>query len=85
MEYWQVSLTATAEKRIAKIPQPEKRRILTAIARLHEGLVGDIRPMKGSDDFRLRLGGWRIILSVDIPSRFILVRYVDVRGDVYKH
>ena len=41
--------------------------------------------MKGSDDFRLRVGGWRIILSVDIPSRFILVKYVDIRGDVYKH
>ncbi|MBQ7221443.1 MAG: hypothetical protein IJS28_10725 [Synergistaceae bacterium] len=82
---WQVALTDTAKKRIAKIPQPEKGRILKAIDKLHGGLDGDIRPMKGCDDFRLRIGGWRIILSVDIPSRSILVKYVDTRGDVYKH
>ncbi len=82
---WQVGLTDTAKKRIAKIPQPEKRRILMAIAKLHDGLTGDIRRMKGSDKFRLRVGGWRIILSVDLPGSFILVEYVDTRGDVYKH
>ena len=85
MEHWQVALTDTAEKRIAKIPQPEKHRILIAIAKLQEGLIGDIKRMKASNDFRLRVGGWRIILSVDIPHRFILVKYVDTRGDVYKH
>lgn len=85
MEYWQVAFTDTAKKRIAKIPQPEKHRILTAIARLHEGLVGDIKRMKGSKDFRLRVGGWRLILSADLNRRFILVKDVDTRGDIYKN
>ncbi|MBR0035797.1 MAG: hypothetical protein IJP54_08990 [Synergistaceae bacterium] len=85
MDYWQVALTETAKKRIAKISQPEKHRILTAIARLHEGLVGDIKRMKGSKDFRLRVGGWRLILSADPLKRMILVKDVDTRGDIYKH
>ena len=85
MEYWDIVFTDTAKKRISKILQPEKRRILTAIARLHEGLTGDIKRMKASSDFRLRVGDWKIILSVDTSRRFILVRHVDTRGDIYKH
>ena len=39
MENWQVSLTDTAEKRIAKILQPERRSILTTITRLREDFI----------------------------------------------
>ena len=85
MERWQVDFTDTAVKRIAKIPHPEKHRILKAIDRLHEGLNGDIKRMKGSKDFRLRVGGWRIILSEDPLKRMILVKSVDTIGDIYKN
>ena len=81
---WEILFAPVAKKRIAKIPQPERRRILVAIAKLHEGLNGDIKPLKGRDEWRLRVGGWRVIMSVDITERIITVKYVDVRGDVYK-
>lgn len=82
---WEIVFAPVAKKRIAKIPQPERRRILVAIARLHEGLIGDIKPLKGRDEWRLRVGGWRVILSVNMPKRVITIKYVDVRGDVYKN
>ena len=81
---WEVRFTSTAEKRIVKIPEPDKRRILLSIARLHEGPVGDIKPLKGRDEWRLRVGRWRVLLSIDMFAQVILVKYVDVRGDVYK-
>lgn len=82
---WEIVVAPVAKKRIAKIPQPERRRILVAIARLHEGLIGDIKPLKGRDEWRLRVGGWRVIMSVNAPERIITIKYVDVRGDVYKN
>ena len=81
---WQVGLTSVAKKRIAKMPGNARRRILIAIARLHEGLSGDIKPLKGKpNQWRLRVGGWRIILMVDTSRKIILVKYIDVRGDIY--
>ncbi len=82
---WEIVFAPVAKKRIAKIPQPERRRILVAIARLHEGLIGDIKPLKGRNEWRLRVGGWRVIMSVNMQERIITIKYVDVRGDVYKN
>lgn len=82
---WQVDITSIAKKRIAKIPQPERCRILDAINRLEDGLVGDVKPLKGCEDWRLRVGGWRILLSVDLKQRIIKVEFIDTRGDIYKH
>ena len=83
---WQIGFTSIAEKRIAKIPQPDRRRILMAIDRLHDGLVGDIKPLKGkTNQWRLRVGGWRIVFAADTLNRIVIIKYVDVRGDVYKN
>lgn len=82
---WQVEVTPAVRKRIARISNPDKRRILKAIDDLHDGLAGDFAPLKGTSGFRIRVEGWRIILSVYKESRLILVRAVDTRGDVYKH
>ena len=43
---WEIVFAPVAKKRIAKIPQPERRRILVAIARLHEGLIGDVNLLR---------------------------------------
>ncbi len=82
---WEIEISPIAKKRIAKIPQPERRRILIAISKLSEGLSGDIKPLQGRDDWRLRVGKWRIIFSIDMQHQFISIEYIDVRGDVYKN
>ena len=82
---WEVIVSPEANKRIAKLSVPDKRRILIAIAELHEGLNGDIKPLKGREDWRMRVGKWRLLLSVDAYHHIIEVVSVDTRGDVYKH
>ena len=84
VEKWTIVIAPVAEKRISKIPNPDKRRILTAVGELYNGLSGDLIPLKGRDDWRLRVGNWRILMDVDIENRLIIVKYVDSRGDVYK-
>ena len=81
---WEIIIAPIAEKRISKIPNPDKRRILTAIDELYSGLSGDLKPLKGREEWRLRVGGWRILLDVDIEAQLILVKYIDSRGGVYK-
>jgi len=84
VEEWKITIAPIAEKRISQIPNPDKRRILTSIDKLHSGLSGDLKPMKSREEWRLRIGAWRVLLDVDIKARSIIVKYIDSRGDVYK-
>ena len=82
---WEVIIAPAPRKRIAKIPQPEQGRILSAITKLENGPSGDIKPMKSSNNWRLRAGDWRIIVSVDWIKKVFHVVRIDTRGDIYKH
>ena len=47
--------------------------------------VGDIRPLKGQVGvYRLRVGGFRIILRIDHLQEIIFVDAIGSRGDIYK-
>lgn len=75
----------SAEKQLARIPNPDKGRLLAAIAALEEGIEGrDIRPLSGRTDYRLRVGKWRVLMDVDDENRAIYINRVGPRGDIYK-
>ena len=84
VNHWTVTLSPEAKKRLEKIPNPDRRRILTALDALHTGPSGDIKPLKGRSEWRLRVGGWRILLLIDEDLTKIRVASIDARGDVYK-
>lgn len=45
---WTVTVMPTAEKQLARIPNPDKGRILAAIVALEDGIEGrDVRPLEG--------------------------------------
>lgn len=81
---WHVIIAPVAKKRILKIPNPDQERIISAIDELHSGLNGDIKPLSGRSEWRLRVGNWRILLDIDIAKRLVVVLFVGSRGDVYK-
>ena len=78
-----------AVKFLSKLDQKSVNRIRTAV----EGLTltppqGDIKPMQGYQDNRLRLrvGGWRIIFKYGNEGVIEVLFVLDIgnRGDVYK-
>ena len=84
VENWKIIIAPETAKRLGRIPNPDRRRILTAIDALHSGLSGDIKLMKGREEWRLRVGGWRILLDIREEKKTIYVLSVGSRGDVYK-
>ena len=41
--------------------------------------------LQGRDgDFRLRLGAWRVIYSINVQRRVLLVAKIDTRGQIYR-
>ena len=80
---YKIVIEKRAEKLIRKQPPPQQKRILTAVCRLPDS--GDIKPMEGRSGFyRLRVGDYRILYTVQ--EEIITVRVTDAgnRGDVYK-
>lgn len=81
---YQILIGKPAEKFIVKLPKPEKERVLKAISHLPEGT--DIKPLKGKKSkglFRLRVGEYRIIYSVDDGKLIVYVIDAGNRGQIY--
>ena len=71
-----------AKKFIDGLPMNERRRIVDAIERLPDS--GDIKRLQGhSDLFRLRVGAYRIIYTVDNGEFLIYVIDAGSRGQIY--
>ena len=82
---WTVNVDKFVDKRLKKIPEPEKSRIQQALDVLEvapETL--DVKPLVGRSGYRLKVGGWRLLLDIDFEERIIFVYMLGSRGDVYK-
>ena len=82
MQY-KVEIDKRAVKFISKQPKPQQIRLFKAIYRLP--FVGDIKAMKGHEGFyRLRVGDYRVIYTVN--NQVLLVQVIEIgnRGDIYK-
>ena len=72
-----------AKKFIDRLPKSEQIRIVAAIEKLPD--AGDIKTMKGYENlFRLRVGSYRILYSLDNGNLVVYVIDADNRGDIYK-
>lgn len=78
---YEILIDKPARKFIEKQPKPQRLRLYAAIMRLPEG---DVKPLKGTDKKRLRVGDYRIIYEQYEEIYRIIVISADNRGDVYK-
>lgn len=79
---YEIKIDKLALKFIRKQPKDQIERLLRAIYALPNG---DIKQMKGYvSRYRLRVGDYRIIYSVESNKLYIYVLAVGNRGDVYK-
>lgn len=71
-----------AKKFIDGLPVGERRRIVAAIEQLPDS--GDIKKLQGHDDlFRLRVGPYRVLYTVDNGEFVIYVVDAGSRGQIY--
>lgn len=71
-----------AKKFIDGLPLNERRRIVNAIERLPDS--GDIKPLQGRNNlFRLRVGHYRVVYSVDNDQFVVYVVDAGSRGQIY--
>jgi len=79
---WRLVVTATARKALQRLSRPDRERISRAVDRLP---AGDVKPLVGlPDEWRLRVGDWRIRYRRDDIERVLIILVVAPRGDIYK-
>ena len=80
---YEILIAKPAQKFILKQPAAQRTRLLAAIAKLPE--AGDIKSMKGHPGyFRLRVGDYRVIYTVEQERLLVCVVNAGNRGDIYK-
>lgn len=81
---YQIFIKKRAKKFIDKLPKNEKIRIISAIEQLPHS--NNIKSMKGHKDlFRLRVGEYRIIYTINNLELIICVIDAGNRGEIYKN
>lgn len=82
MQY-NILIDKPAQKFILKQPPEQQKRILLAISKLPD--EGDRKQMKGYPGYyRLRVGDYRIIYTVEQKQLVVRVVTAGNRGDIYK-
>jgi len=76
-----ITLSKKAIKTIDSMDKPTKDRIRTAIENLPDGDTKQIQG-GGVSTHRLRVGGWRVLYSIDGDN--ILIEKIAPRGQAYK-
>lgn len=87
MTSYSIEISATAEKQIRKLDRPDQVRVLRAIRALSkEPRPAGTRKLRGyADVFRLRVGTYRIIYSIEGARLLIIILKVGHRRDVYRN
>ena len=86
MSPYRVEITNQALRSLKKLPKPLVERLLNAARSLQE----DPRPagfkkLTGFENlYRIRVGDWRIIYSIEDNILLVLVITIKPRGEVYK-
>lgn len=82
MLIYKINFEKAALKFLEKQPKPQRLRLYKAIYKLPNGT--DIKKLKGSEMFWLRVGNYRILYTIDDGIKVITIENIDNRGDVYK-
>lgn len=86
MASYRIEISATAEKQLRKLQTDDQIPVLRAIQALaRDPFPPGIRKLQGYDDaFRLRVGSFRVVYSVDGRRIIVTVLKVAYRKDVYR-
>ena len=80
---YKIIIKKPAKKFIDKLHKNEKIRIIKAIEKLPDGV--DIKKLKGHDNvYRLRIGDYRILYTVDNGEYTVIVINAGNRGQIYQ-
>jgi len=81
---WRILYTSRARRDLRRLDQQIAKRVIVAIGRLAgDDPRSDVRKLRGSAEYRLRVGEWRVRFSQNEVEREIAILRVLPRGRAY--
>jgi mRNA interferase RelE/StbE len=81
---WSITFESRAERDLGRLDPPVARRIIASLERLLARDTSlDLRRLQGRDEWRLRVGDWRVRLRLEFDSRTVVVVRILPRGRAY--
>ena len=86
---WRIEVKLTAEKQYLRLDAPTRRRIKETLREIQDAEQPlqhpHVRPLTGrlKGDCRVRVGGWRVLLTPDRAARILYVYAILPRGSAY--
>ena len=81
-----VQLNKNVKKSLSKLPKTEIKRILDKIAELEDNpKPTGCKKLQGYELYRLRVGDWRIIYTIEDDVLLVLIVSIKSREKVYKN
>jgi mRNA interferase RelE/StbE len=83
---FELRLSRDAERYVERLDTPTRARIINRLNQIASDPFGPItKPLEGHHGMRAaRVGGYRIIFSVDVGTREVLVSDIGPRGQIYR-
>jgi len=81
---WTISWTKTAEKQFSKIDPKNAQKIITALDEIVDEPLSFIEKLVGPELYKLRVGNYRVILSLEGKKMIIFVVDAGHRKKIYK-
>lgn len=83
MPIYKIIFEKAAQKFLEKQDKSQRIRLYKVIYKLPDGT--GIKKLKGKNDmYRLRVGNYRILYTINNDMHIIKIQNIDNRGDVYK-
>ena len=86
MARFEIEITRSAEKRLGAVPRADQKRLAQAMLALaEEPRPRGARKLTGYEDvFRIRVGRYRVLYSIEENRLVVLILKVGHRSDVYR-
>ncbi len=84
---FRIAYSSTALKSRRRPPADLRKRLsakIEALARDPHGRQPQVRPLKGLDAYRLRVGNWRVIYELDEGTETLVVLEIRTREEAYR-
>jgi len=83
---WRIEFRPSARAELLRLDPPVRERIVRGLARLaiEPRTAANVTAMKGTDEYRLRVGDWRVVYTLHEDVLMVLVVRVGHRREVYR-
>ncbi len=81
---YEIIFSKSAEKQFLKLEKNTQIRIKNSLLRIRTRPYAYVKKLVGEDEFKLRVGEYRILLDIDNGKLIILVINIKHRRNIYK-